>query len=60
VCPSLRVLEQLAGAFELPIHDLVRFPEPGSYSRESVHYELSAAELEILRKALLILQRLLG
>jgi transcriptional regulator with XRE-family HTH domain len=59
VYPSLRVLEQLAKAFDMPVHELVRLPEANSHSRETLHSQLSASDLKQVRTALAMLLRLL-
>jgi transcriptional regulator with XRE-family HTH domain len=60
VCPSLRVLDKIARAFELPLHELLRFSESTGKSRELVLNGLSNEEIKQVRSALALLLRLLG
>jgi XRE family transcriptional regulator, regulator of sulfur utilization len=58
VCPSIRVLEQLANGFEVPVHQLVRMPDGATPSPESLTTELSSMQLKQIRSVLALLQRL--
>lgn len=58
VCPSLRVLEQLANAFEVQVHQLVRMPDGGTPSLESLSTQLSSMQLKQIRSVLALLHNL--
>jgi transcriptional regulator with XRE-family HTH domain len=60
VCPSLRVVDQIARALDLPLHELVRFAEPAGKSRELLLNELSIDEIKQVRSVLALLLRVLG
>ncbi len=57
VWPSLRVLDQLARGLDIPLHELVRLPLPGTKSREVLRGELSSDDVKVISRALGILQR---
>lgn len=58
VCPSLRVLEQLATAFEVPVHQVVYLSDEPEPFAENLSTQLSSTQIKQIRVALGLLQKL--
>jgi transcriptional regulator with XRE-family HTH domain len=61
VSPGLETLEKLAKAFGLAVSNLLNFEKRGSgKTREDVFQELSKREIEIIKRAVVVLKKVFG